>query len=513
MHLAMYLAMYLDKRGSRPQAPPRLPREPRHACHESTLAVEYSRWYSRSGAPPRLPREYSRSGVLAVAPAVAPPSGANNRARAARWWLSWPVALLVAGLIAGVVFAATDPDWDGTEPRNISASEPDLAWQPAIASSPSGRMVVVWSDQRSESEEAQRNIYAVLSDDDGGTWSTVPEAISDTAAGSLLPDALVVGDQAFVAWVDDDPPTGMYEAARTEAGTWETHHIPSPVQLSNTRPRLAAGADRLHVVFNAGKIIPDILYAARPLTATVWPTATVIYTATLGSWYPVLAVGPDGETLHVVWEERASSSQRVIMYMRGTASGTGVDWASPITLSTGITLSLWPTIAADASGNLHVVWGEQVETEAVTEQYVRYRRYDVASASWSEPPVFRRIDDDPVIVNELRPTSVSPSLALVERDDQATVCVSWHGFREGALAEEVLLSCSPDGGQSWEAPRNVSRSPGAEAISIVPSIAFDARGRLHSVWEEHVGDSIVYNYEVYYARAIVKVFLPLILRS
>ena len=81
------------------------------------------------------------------------------------------------------------------------------------------------------------------------------------------------------------------------------------------------------------------------------------------------------------------------------------------------------------------------------------------------------------------------------------------------MAEEVLLSCSPDGGQSWEAPRNVSRSPGAEAISIVPSIAFDARGRLHSVWEEHVGDSIVYNYEVYYARAIVKVFLPLIVRS
>ncbi len=473
----MHLAIYLDRRGSRPQAPPRLPR------------------------------------VLAVAH----PPGVNNRARAARWWLSWPVALLIAGLIAGVVFAATDPDWDGTEPRNVSASEPDLARQPAIASSLSGRMVVAWSDQRSESEEAQRNIYAVLSDDDGGTWSTVPEPISETAADSLLPAALVVGDQAFVAWVDDDPPTGIYEAARTGTGTWETHHIPSPVQLSNTRPRLAAGADRLHVVFNAGKNIPDILYAARPLTAAAWPTATVIYThtATFGSWYPVLAVDPDGETLHVVWEERASSSQRAIMYMRGTVSGTDVDWASPSTLSTGITLSLWPTIAADASGNLHVVWGERVGTGAVQErgQYVRYRRYDAAGDSWSEPPVFRRIDDSPVRVNQLRPTDVSPNLALVERDNQATVCVSWHGFRGGALAEEVLLSCSPDGGQSWEAPRNVSRSPGAEAISIVPSIVFDARGRLHSVWEEHVGDSIVYNYEVYYARAIVKVFLPLILRS
>ena len=178
----MHLAMYLDERGSRPQAPPRLAREHRH---------EYSRWYSRSG-------------VLAVAP----PPGVNNRARAARWWLSWPVALLMTGLIAGVVFAATDPDWDGTEPKNVSASGPNLARQPAIASSPSGRMVVAWSDQRSESAGAQRNIYAVLSDDDGGTWSTVLEEISKTEADSLLPDALAVGDQSFVAWVDDDPPTG-----------------------------------------------------------------------------------------------------------------------------------------------------------------------------------------------------------------------------------------------------------------------------------------------------------------
>lgn len=446
----------------------------------------------------------------------APPPGASERVRPLHWWLAWLVALLSAGLVVGVSLAATDPDWDGSDPVNLSNSPAHLARQPVIAAGPTGRMVVAWSDQRSEG--ARRNVHAVLSDDNGCTWSTTPEVISGTVDGSLLPDALIVEGQVFVAWVDGDPPTAIYEAGRAEAGIWGARRIPTPVPLSNTRPRLAVGADRLHMVFNAGAgNIPDVLYAVRPLTATAWPTATVIYTHTAagGSWYPMLAVGADGGTLHLVWEERASASQRAVMYMRGTVSGASVDWASPITLSTGITLSLWPAIAADSGGNLHVVWGEQVGTGAVQEreQYVRYRRYDAASDSWSVPPVFRRIDDQPVKVNQVRPTDIAPSLTLLERGNEVTVCVAWHGFREGAFAEEVLLSCSRDGGQSWSSPQNVSRSTGAEAISIAPSITFDARGRLHNVWEEHVGDSVVYDYEVYYARALNKVFLPLVARN
>ncbi len=459
----------------------------------------------------------------------APPPGVNEWARPAHWRLAWLIALLAVGLVAGVSFAAcgeasassveppsrtacgepsrtaSDPDWDGIEPENISNSGPDKARQPVIAADPSGRLVIVWSDQRSEG--TQRNIYAVLSDDNGHTWSATPEAVAETEDDSLLPDALVVGDRIFVAWVDGNPPTAVYEAERTETGNWEARHIPSPVPLSAMRPRLAAGGGRLHVVFNAGGgNQPDILYAARPLTATAWPTATVVYTHTgTGSWYPVLAAGPDEDTLHMVWEERAASDIRAIMYMSGTVNGADVNWTSPLTLSTGITLSVWPSIVADSSENLHVTWGKQIGTGGVEqrEQYVHYARYDAASGCWSiggEP-----IDLDSVKVNEFRPTDITPSLALLERDDQVTVCVVWHGFRAGEQvepAEEVLLSCSRDGGLSWPSPQNVSRSPGENEISIAPSIAFDAQGRLHSAWEEHVGSSVVYNYEVYHTYAL-----------
>lgn len=434
---------------------------------------------------------------------------ANKRMRSVHWWLAWLIALLLAGLVVGVSVATTDPDWDGTEPENISNSPLNLAWQPAIASGPSERIVVAWSDQWSD--EGRRDVYTVFSADNGHTWST-PEVVSGTADKSLLPDALVVGDQVFVAWVDGDPPIAIYEA---EIGTEGARRIPSPLPLSNTQPRLAAGTDRLHVVFNAGQNIPNILYATRPLTAMVWPTATIIYThtATYGSWYPVLVIGPEGGTLHVVWEERASATERAIMYMRGKVNGAGVDWEPALSLSAGITLSVWPAIAADSGGNVHVVWGEQVGEGTLDqrEQYVRYARYDVASGSWISPAV--RIDPEPVKVNRLNPTDIAPRLALVERDNQVTVCVAWHGFRGGEFAEEVLLSCSRDGGQFWSLPQNVSRSPGAEAISIAPSITFDASGQLHGVWQEHTGGSPIYNYQIYYARTLNQVFLPLVARN
>jgi hypothetical protein len=371
-------------------------------------------------------------------------------------------------------------------------------------------MVVVWSDQQVDGEPQDRDIYTTFSHDDGRTWSPAV-VITETAGTSGLPDALIVGDRVFVAWCDQestDPRiTTIYEA---EIGTGATRRIPGPFSSIPTRPSLATGAGRLHVVFSGGGTgnIPDIYYAMRPLAATAWPTATIVYTHTgTGSWNPMLAVGPDGKTLHVVWEERTSSIQRAIMYMRGAVNGDNVEWTVPLKLSTGITLSVWPAIAADASGNLHVVWGEQQERQ----HYIWYVRYEAASDAWSAA---MRIDPEPVSVNERNPTDSTPSLALMEQGNQVTVCVVWHGFREGEFAEEVLLSCSQDGGQSWLPPQSMSRSDGPEEISIRPSITFNAAGQLHGVWQEHkssMGSNVVDAYQVYYSHALnYKKFLPFV---
>jgi len=437
-----------------------------------------------------------------------PLPGADKWVWPACWSMVWLALLVAIGTAVGVYAASGDPEWVGTDPTNISDSKTKKAWQPSITAGQSGQIFVAWSDQ--ESKEATRNIYLRRSHDNGHTWSA-KETISETVLHSAQPDVRVVGSQVYVAWVDQFTPGGLnariYEA---KAGDGDARTIPSPVSLTLTRPRLAASSDRLHAVFNAGA---NILHASRPLAATAWPTATTIYTstATLGPWFPAMTIGPDEETLHVVWHEKDFiSGERAIVYGRGEITGTGVNWAPALTLSRGSNDLVYATINADSKKNLHVVWGELV-TDTL---YVRYTRYDAASSQWTSPPV--RIDGDPVEVNTEYPTYTAPSLALFEKDGQVKICVAWYGFRGDDNAEDVLLSCSPDGGESWPAPQNVSRSGAISAISISPSIAFDTSGRLHSVWQEHnaeIGGSVIENYEVFYSGALHRMFLPIVARN
>jgi hypothetical protein len=433
-----------------------------------------------------------------------------------------PVILALAGLTTGLAVAATDPDWAGTAPVQLSQSNTRETYQPVIATGPSGQMAVTWSDQPTETSKS--DIYLTYTEDRGNTWST-PEVISPTASKSQLPSAVIARGNIFVAWSEERALTSTTFTIHEAEPTTEPRAVPIPGTDSpsgiTTGPRLAAGPARLHVVFNAGKVgTPDshILHASRRLTETTWPTAKRVYTSTQGlSWFPALAVSPDGEDIHVVWEKMILGSGRYVMYMRGTVNDAVVSWASPITLSTGITLSVKPDIAVSASGDAHVVWGEvNKESDSTSSHsYVRYRRYEVNSKEWTSA---KRIDSQAVYVNEINPTDTAPRMSMWEQNGQVTLCVAWHGFREGESAEDVLISCSQDSGDTWASPRTMSPTPdGVEQnvdISIWPSIAFDSSGTVHGVWQQRVEiiNETSY-YETYYTHALHQVFLPLVTRS
>ena len=114
-----------------------------------------------------------------------------------------------------------------------------------------------------------------------------------------------------------------------------------------------------HAGEQEGNYAPDILYASRLLAETEWTTATIVYTHTtaLGSWYPMLGVGHD-DVLHLVWENRGDVGSQ-IMYASGVMGENHVTWSAPITLSSGITTAILPSIASDSGGGLHVIWGEE----------------------------------------------------------------------------------------------------------------------------------------------------------
>jgi len=434
------------------------------------------------------------------------------------WPQQWAAAIALAGLLLAATTAAaqTDwPDWPAPQPVNFSNSDINQARRPVITAGPSGKLLAAWRDQQGLGESG--NLYARVTSDGGDTWSS-KEVVTTTAEEILPPDALILQDRLFVAWAQrgTDNQSTVYMAERGD--NWSICRIRGPNSTVPPRPRFAATDGRLHLVFSAnqgGATIADLYHTSRPLTATEcteWLTATVFFTHTAyGSYFPSVASGPDGSTLHVVWEERQPSEVWAILYMSGTVTtGETVVWNSPITLSEGITYSVNPDIAVDATGDLHVVWGEVVGKRPDQRQYVRYVRYDASEGKWLFPSV--RIANATVQVNYIDPASTFPHVSVFG-ETPAQICVVWPGYPvDASPTEEIWISCSTDGGENWSTPSNVSRS--ADDVSIRPWSAFDDQGRLHVLWEERqlVGETSYY--DIFYTRGFNHfVFLPLVLRA
>jgi hypothetical protein len=455
----------------------------------------------------------------------------SNRANA-KWptlthkalqWVLCLVALLVAALAAGAVASATtaapssDPAWGGSDPIRISHGSNDRAQWPAIAVNSSDEVAIIWSDERGGTGNIYFTKYNL------SAWSA-PQAITSTLYDSTQSDLLAVENQFFAAWIEV---TG-YKVYVTELGSGElSSFTPTYIPVDDSRPSLVATSNHLHVAFSTNDGFgADLYFATRPLASPGWTYAGCIYesTAVMGAFWPAMAASPDKQTLHLVWEERASPTSEAIKYISGTVgSGGSVTWSTtPVVLSTGHTFAIRPDIAVDDDGNVHVTWTEMgalIQSPNVYEQYIRYTRLDAGSSSWLPS---RRIDPDYAEVNHDSPTFVAARVATWTDSESGdtTVCVAWHGYREDEpIAEEALLTCSPNGGNTWGDTLNISRSttPAGEEVSLRPDIAFDSSGDLHVAWQElEEGGNVQYDYEIFYARGGVgsgPVYLPLVLRN
>jgi len=406
------------------------------------------------------------------------------------------LGLLVGGVTLGLA-DTSDPNWAGTDPIQISIQSPPAAKQGDLTVDGNDQVVASWIEANNEGE---RYLYEARSQ--GGL--SAPQVITDVTTYSE-PDVMAYGDRSFVAWV-----ASSHALRETEIGTDQIRTVNSADDIApSVQPALVGAADKLHLFFaaEASYNIPDIYYSSRDLTGD-WAEPRQIYTHTapLGASWPAAAIEPDGSALHLVWEENDHHTTTWIRYMRGIVGADTVTWTDPITLSTGVN-PLLPDLAIASDGTLHATWGERIGTAGDDTYYVRYARKP-AGEDWSAPV---RIDPRTVATNQNSPTYVDPRLALHEADGETTVCVAWHGFREGdERTEETLVNCSDDGGASWEsATENLSRTD--LRASIHPAPAFDSTGKLHVVWQER--ENAEAGYKIYYAHALSQIFLPLIMRS
>ena len=354
-------------------------------------------------------------------------------------------------IIVGIlVNLCGEGSWSGSV--NISNS-PGFALFPSVAEGSPTNLHVVWDD------DATGIIEIYYSGFTGGSWSPTPENISNTPGDSQVPSiAADSSGSLHVVW--DDDTTGIAEIYYSgfTGGSWSS----TPENISNNPGQswysfiAVDSLDNLHVVWQDDTTGITEIYYSR-FTGGSWsPTPENISNTPGDSQVPSIAV-ESPTNLHVVWDDDTTGI--VEIYYSGW---TGGSWSpTPENISNNTPgNSQFPSIAADSSGNLHVVWDD--DTTGIAEIY--YSRF--TGGSWSPTP------------ENVSNTPGQSWYSFIAVDSSDNLHVVWMDDTTGDIYYRI-----GKGMCWWPNPINVSNTSGWAEF---PFIAVDSNDGLHvvyTVWE------------------------------
>jgi len=200
---------------------------------------------------------------------------------------------------------------------------------------------------------------------------------------------------------------------------------------------------------------------------TTWTQSKRLSTTSGGSAYPTIAVDASGD-LHAFWHDDTPGNSEI--YYRKSSDG-GATWSTSKRLTWTPGGSFGPVTVFDSQGNFHMVWYD--ETPANHEIY--YTKSTDGGITWSTS-------------KRLTWTSGGSYLPVIAVDSSDNLHVVWSDETPGNA--EIYYVNSPDGGTTWATSKRLTWNAGA---SVYPAIAVDSLGNPHVVWHDNTsGDSEVY---------------------
>jgi len=239
--------------------------------------------------------------------------------------------------------------WSATQRLSWTSGN---SFNSAIAIDSSNIIHVVWVDITPGKGE----IYYSRSADQGTTWS-VAQRLTWTSGSSNNPAmAIDATDAIHLVWNDGTPGNvEIYYMQGTDGGaTWSAAKRLTWTSGKSEIPAIATtGISTLRLVWNDDT--PgnhDIYYKGSPDGGATWSSAQRLTWSTGDSEFPEIALDASG-IIHVVWRDDTPGNGEI--YYKGSTDG-GTTWSLLQRLTWNSGSSLYPVLAVDTSGTIHVVW-------------------------------------------------------------------------------------------------------------------------------------------------------------
>ena len=247
------------------------------------------------------------------------------------------------------------------EPVNVSRSPKVFSWLPRVALDANGTVFVLWQEIIFSGGSHGGDILFARSEDGGKSFST-PENLSDSVAGdgkgrinrdlwhngSL--DLVVSGNAVYAAWTEYEG--ALWVRRSVDGGKRFSRKIKMNEAKPARAPALAVHGDTVYLAWTVGDDPSADIRVAKSVNGEFG--APLIIERTKGySDAPKLAVDASG-TLHVVYgeSERGLFAGRHVRYARSTDGARSFE--TPRNISGPH--AGFPALGVDAKGNLYVLW-------------------------------------------------------------------------------------------------------------------------------------------------------------
>jgi len=341
----------------------------------------------------------------------------------------------------------------------------------SLAADASGNVHLVWTDN----SPGNFDVYYKRSSDGGSNWGPGQNLSSNAGDSGWTAVAVDSSGNLHVLWEDSTPGNwDIFYVNTTDGGaSWSTpQNLSSNVGDSHGVSVAADSSGKIHMAWHdntSGNY--EIYYRMSSDGGGSWTIRKRLTWNAGDSGSPDIAADSSGD-VHIVWQDSTPGNQE-IFYRK--SEDAGANWIPAKRLCWNSGTSYYASLAVDPLGNVHAVWHDSTPGD----RQLFYKRSTDGGDSW-------------VPVQRLTWTTGWSYDPVIASDSSGQIHLAWD-FQ--GTPSEIFYKASTDGGATWSARLRLSWTT---FNPWSPDIAVDSSDNLHAAWH----DDSPGNYEIYYKKFV-----------